>query len=94
MYSEKCESSGASAEFRAHRVVGCGSNTSLSAARHRLCPALQPASADPPAACTLTLDRDAMDYFRAAKAVGEQSERVLALTKDIIDMTPGHYSVW
>jgi hypothetical protein len=35
-----------------------------------------------------------MDYFRAAKAAGEKSERVLALTKAIIDMTPGHYTVW
>jgi protein farnesyltransferase/geranylgeranyltransferase type-1 subunit alpha len=39
-------------------------------------------------------DRDHMDYFRAVLASGEKSERVLELTEDIIDMVPGHYSVW
>lgn len=35
-----------------------------------------------------------MDYFRAALKSGEKSERVLTLTKEIIDMVPGHYTVW
>jgi len=42
----------------------------------------------------LTVDRDAMDYFRAVVKSEERSERVLALTKEIIDMVPGHYTVW
>ena len=35
-----------------------------------------------------------MDYFRAVTAKGEYSERALALTEDIINMNPGHYTVW
>jgi protein farnesyltransferase/geranylgeranyltransferase type-1 subunit alpha len=35
-----------------------------------------------------------MDYFRAVSARCELSERVLALTEDIINMNPGHYTIW
>lgn len=35
-----------------------------------------------------------MDYFRAAKAKGEKSERVLELTEAIIRLNPAHYTVW
>lgn len=35
-----------------------------------------------------------MDYFRAVIRTNEQSERVLLLTQDIIDMNPAHYTVW
>ncbi|GAA5903693.1 hypothetical protein JCM6882_003388 [Rhodosporidiobolus microsporus] len=38
--------------------------------------------------------RDAMDTFRAMVAKKEQSERTLELTELIIQMNPGHYSVW
>ncbi|ORY35543.1 hypothetical protein BCR39DRAFT_510606 [Naematelia encephala] len=38
--------------------------------------------------------RDAMDYFRAIRASGEQSERVLELTETIIRDNPAHYTVW
>ncbi|KAG1462877.1 hypothetical protein G6F56_005419 [Rhizopus delemar] len=38
--------------------------------------------------------KDAMDYFRAVIRTNEQSERVLLLTQDIIDMNPAHYTVW
>lgn len=40
------------------------------------------------------LDRDAMDYFRAMAAAGEESERVLELTETIIRQNPAHYTVW
>eukprot|EP00611_Tribonema_gayanum_P004194 TRINITY_DN13387_c0_g1_i2.p1 TRINITY_DN13387_c0_g1~~TRINITY_DN13387_c0_g1_i2.p1 ORF type:complete len:328 (+),score=102.11 TRINITY_DN13387_c0_g1_i2:44-985(+) len=36
----------------------------------------------------------AMDYFRAAQASGELSERALELTADIIDMNSAHYTAW
>ncbi|GAA5825676.1 hypothetical protein JCM11251_000335 [Rhodosporidiobolus azoricus] len=38
--------------------------------------------------------RDAMDTFRAMVAKQERSERTLELTELIIQMNPGHYSVW
>ncbi|GAA5928713.1 uncharacterized protein JCM15063_003948 [Sporobolomyces koalae] len=38
--------------------------------------------------------RDAMDTFRALVQKGEKSKRTLELTEDIIQMNPGHYSVW
>ncbi|KAI8058134.1 hypothetical protein BDF22DRAFT_23871 [Syncephalis plumigaleata] len=38
--------------------------------------------------------RMAMDYFRAVSAQREFSERALALTEDIINMNPGHYTIW
>lgn len=39
-------------------------------------------------------DRDAMDTFRAIVAKQERSERTLEITKLIIQMNPGHYTVW
>ncbi|GAA6060079.1 hypothetical protein JCM10212_003040 [Sporobolomyces blumeae] len=38
--------------------------------------------------------RDAMDTFRALVKKGEKSERTLEVTAHIIQMNPGHYSVW
>ncbi|KAL0577192.1 CAAX geranylgeranyltransferase alpha subunit [Marasmius crinis-equi] len=38
--------------------------------------------------------KDATDYFRGIVKIGEKSERVLELTRNIIDMNPAHYSVW
>lgn len=38
--------------------------------------------------------QDATDYFRGVVKTGETSERVLALTWDIINMNPAHYSAW
>ncbi|GAA5981886.1 hypothetical protein JCM10908_004655 [Rhodotorula pacifica] len=38
--------------------------------------------------------RDAMDMFRAIVAKQEKSKRTLDLTKEIIQMNPGHYTVW
>ncbi|BGP55277.1 hypothetical protein JCM8202_000648 [Rhodotorula sphaerocarpa] len=38
--------------------------------------------------------RDAMDTFRAIVAKQERSERTLEITKLIIQMNPGHYTVW
>ncbi|GAA5861090.1 hypothetical protein JCM8547_008031 [Rhodosporidiobolus lusitaniae] len=38
--------------------------------------------------------RDAMDTFRAMIAKGEKSKRTIELTEDLIQMNPGHYSVW
>ncbi|GAA5953035.1 hypothetical protein JCM21900_005046 [Sporobolomyces salmonicolor] len=38
--------------------------------------------------------RDAMDTFRAIVAQQERSERTLELTELIIQMNPGHYSIW
>ncbi|GAA6024317.1 hypothetical protein JCM11491_005984 [Sporobolomyces phaffii] len=38
--------------------------------------------------------RDAMDTFRSLVQKGEKSQRTLEVTKDIIHMNPGHYSVW
>ncbi|GAA5970885.1 hypothetical protein JCM11641_004493 [Rhodosporidiobolus odoratus] len=38
--------------------------------------------------------RDAMDTFRALLAKQEKSERVLEVTEHIIQMNPGHYSIW
>lgn len=37
---------------------------------------------------------EAMSYLRAAMAKGENSERALSLTEDIIRMNPAHYTVW
>ncbi|RKP11133.1 hypothetical protein THASP1DRAFT_11968, partial [Thamnocephalis sphaerospora] len=37
---------------------------------------------------------DAMSYFRAVSAKREYSTRALELTGTIIDMNPGHYTVW
>ncbi|BGP15832.1 hypothetical protein JCM10213_005684 [Rhodosporidiobolus nylandii] len=38
--------------------------------------------------------RDAMDTFRAMVAKKEKSKRTIELTEDIVQMNPGHYSVW
>ena len=37
---------------------------------------------------------EAMSYLRAIIAKQETSERVLALTEDIIGMNAAHYTVW
>ncbi|KAK4615721.1 Farnesyltransferase/geranylgeranyltransferase type-1 subunit alpha [Fulvia fulva] len=37
---------------------------------------------------------ETMSYLRAVMAANEYSERVLALTEDLIDMNPAHYTVW
>ena len=37
---------------------------------------------------------EAMAYLRAVMAVNEYSPRTLALTEDIINMNPAHYTVW
>lgn len=37
---------------------------------------------------------EAMSYLRAVMANNEHSERVLALTDDIISMNPAHYTIW
>jgi len=37
---------------------------------------------------------ETMSYLRAVMAADEKSERVLALTEDLIDMNPAHYTVW
>ncbi|KAF2671525.1 farnesyltransferas-like protein [Microthyrium microscopicum] len=37
---------------------------------------------------------EAMSYLRATMASNELSERVLALTEDIIRLNPSHYTVW
>ena len=44
--------------------------------------------------CVGQADRDAMDMFRALVAKQEKSQRTLDLTKEIIQMNPGHYTVW
>ena len=44
--------------------------------------------------CVGRADRDAMDMFRALVAKQEKSQRTLDLTKEIIQMNPGHYTVW
>ncbi|GAA5971708.1 hypothetical protein JCM3765_007623 [Sporobolomyces pararoseus] len=38
--------------------------------------------------------RDAMDTFRALVQKGEKSQRTLEVTEGLIQMNPGHYSVW
>ncbi|KAH9836195.1 protein prenylyltransferase [Rhodofomes roseus] len=38
--------------------------------------------------------QDATDYFRGIVKAGEKSPRVLALTWNIINMNPAHYSAW
>ncbi|GAA6012890.1 hypothetical protein JCM10207_008367 [Rhodosporidiobolus poonsookiae] len=40
------------------------------------------------------LYRESMDYFRAMVQTGERSQRTLELTEVLIQMNPGHYSVW
>ncbi|RMZ87975.1 hypothetical protein DV736_g4791, partial [Chaetothyriales sp. CBS 134916] len=37
---------------------------------------------------------EAMSYVRALIADGERSERALALSEDVIDMSPSHYTIW
>jgi protein farnesyltransferase/geranylgeranyltransferase type-1 subunit alpha len=37
---------------------------------------------------------EAVSYLRAVMAANEHSERVLGLAEDVIDMNPGHYTVW
>ncbi|KAI9714486.1 MAG: CAAX geranylgeranyltransferase alpha subunit [Bogoriella megaspora] len=37
---------------------------------------------------------EAMGYLRAVMAKNETSPRALALTEDIIDMNPAHYTIW
>ncbi|RMZ75848.1 hypothetical protein DV737_g5099, partial [Chaetothyriales sp. CBS 132003] len=37
---------------------------------------------------------EAMSYVRALIAGGERSERVLALSEDVIGMSPSHYTIW
>ncbi|RMD40456.1 hypothetical protein DV735_g4662, partial [Chaetothyriales sp. CBS 134920] len=37
---------------------------------------------------------EAMSYVRALLATGERSERALALSEDVIDMSPSHYTIW
>lgn len=37
---------------------------------------------------------EAMAYLRAVMAKNEMSDRALALTDDIIEMNPAHYTVW
>ena len=57
-----------------------------------------PSKPDPgPALATIAYsDRylEAMSYLRAVMAKNEASERVLALTEDIVGMNPAHYTVW
>lgn len=38
--------------------------------------------------------QEAMSYFRAVAAKHELSERVLSLTRAVIELNPAHYSVW
>jgi protein farnesyltransferase/geranylgeranyltransferase type-1 subunit alpha len=35
-----------------------------------------------------------MEYFRAITRRGEHSARVLQLTQQILELNPGHYTVW
>ncbi|KAI9818091.1 MAG: CAAX geranylgeranyltransferase alpha subunit [Pycnora praestabilis] len=50
---------------------------------------------DPLAAIAYEEDySEAMSYLRAVMAKNEFSERVLALTEDVIDMNAAHYTVW
>ena len=37
---------------------------------------------------------EAMSYFRAVMGIDEKSDRVLELTKHIIQMNPAHYTIW
>lgn len=39
-------------------------------------------------------DREATEYLRAVIAAGEQSERALALTAEVIEMNAAHYTAW
>lgn len=42
----------------------------------------------------LRLDTDTLDTFRAICAAEEISERALALTQTVIEMSPSHYTIW
>ena len=57
-----------------------------------------PSKPDPgPALATIAYSErylEAMSYLRAVMALNEASERVLALTEDVIGMNPAHYTVW
>lgn len=57
-----------------------------------------PSQPDPgPALATIAYSlryTEAMSYLRAVMAINEASERVLALTEDVIGMNPAHYTVW
>ena len=57
-----------------------------------------PSKPDPgPALATIAYSpryAEAMSYLRAVMAKNEASERVLALTEDMIAMNPAHYTVW
>ena len=42
----------------------------------------------------ITLDIDAMNYFRAILKLRESSPRALALTKHLITLNPSNYTLW
>ena len=57
-----------------------------------------PSQPDPgPALATIAYSeryKEAMSYLRAVMAINEASQRVLALTEDVVGMNPAHYTVW